>query len=136
MGTEAHFRPLILLEFLRRFAIPFRMTAPRRLEPSRLNSYTFVGVITRGVLGWQRQKEAAWRAELNRIGEAKHHDALNSSSDTDELNRQASFRWLGDDAEAQGLRDEQTHHYVRWASFAAVAAVIVGLIGVGLTFLH
>jgi hypothetical protein len=81
--------------------------------------------------------EAAWRAELNRIGEAKRHDALNSSSDfTDELKRQASFRWLGDDAEAQRLREEHTHHYVKWALIAAIAAVIVGVIGVGLTFLH
>jgi hypothetical protein len=28
------------------------------------------------------------------------------------------------------------HHYVRWAFLAALAAVIVGLIGVGLSFLH
>jgi|SRR6516165_5776609 len=34
------------------------------------------------------------------------------------------------------LREEQTHHYVRWSFFAVIAAVIVGLIGVGLTFLH
>ena len=32
--------------------------------------------------------------------------------------------------------EEQTHHYVRWIIFAAVAAVIVGVIGAGLTFLH
>jgi len=40
---------------------------------------------------------------------------------------------LGDEAEVQRLREEQTHHYVRWTFFAAGAAVIVGLIGVGLT---
>ena len=81
--------------------------------------------------------EAAWRAELNRIGEAQHGDALKSGSDvTDELKGQAAFRWSGDEPEAQRLREEQTHHYGRWAIFAAVAAVIVGLIGVGLTFLH
>jgi len=78
--------------------------------------------------------EAASRAELNRI--AGTH-ALKSGSDvTDELKRQAAFRWLGDEPEVQRLREDQTHHYARWAILAAVAAVIVGLIGVGLTFLH
>jgi hypothetical protein len=79
--------------------------------------------------------EAAWRAEFNRIGEAQLRDALTSGF-TDELKRQAAFRWLGDEAEGQRLREEQIHHYVRWTLFAAVAAVIVGLIGAGLTFLH
>ena len=35
-----------------------------------------------------------------------------------------------------GSGRSKTHHYVRWTFVAAVAAVIVGLIGVGLTFLH
>jgi hypothetical protein len=35
-----------------------------------------------------------------------------------------------------GLREEKAYHYFRWTFFAAIAAVIVGLIGVGLTFLH
>jgi hypothetical protein len=82
----------------------------------------------------ESEVEAALRAELNRIG-GTH--ALKSGSDvTDELKRQAAFRWLGDEPEAQRLREEQNKHFVRWAFFAAVAVVIVGLIGVGLTFLH
>ena len=81
--------------------------------------------------------EAAWRAEFERSGATQLRDVLNSGDGlTDELKRQAAFRWLGDEAEARRLREEQTHHYVRWTFFAAVAAVIVGLIGVGLTFLH
>ena len=81
--------------------------------------------------------EAAWRAEFKRIGESQIRDALNSDDAfVDESKRQAAFRWLGDEAEARRLREEQTHHYVRWTFFAAVAAVIVGLIGVGLTLLH
>jgi hypothetical protein len=55
--------------------------------------------------------EAAWRAEFKRIGETQVRDALNSI--TDETKRQAAFRWLGDEAEARRLREEQTHHYVR-----------------------
>jgi hypothetical protein len=78
--------------------------------------------------------EAAWRAEFKRIGETQIRDALNSITDGEK--RQAAFRWLGDEAEARRLREEQTHYYVRWTLFAAVATVIVGLIGVGLTLLH
>jgi hypothetical protein len=81
--------------------------------------------------------EAAWHAEFNRIGETQLRDALNSGVGiADEPKRQAAFRWLGDEAQARRLREEKTHHYVRWTFFAAIAAVIVGLIGVGLTFLH
>ena len=81
--------------------------------------------------------EAAWRAEFKRIGETRLRDALNSDDGfTDEPKRQAAFRWLGDEAEEQRLREEQTHHYVRWTFFAVIAAVIVGLIGVSLTLLH
>jgi len=81
--------------------------------------------------------EAAWRAEFKRIGEEQLLDALHSGSGfTDEPKRQAAFRWLGDEAEARRLREDQTHHYFRWVFIAAIAALIVGLIGVGLTFLH
>jgi hypothetical protein len=51
------------------------------------------------------------------------------------LKRQAAFRWLGDEAEAQRLQQEQTYHYVRWSFLVAVAAVIAGLIAVGLALL-
>ena len=72
--------------------------------------------------------EAAWRAELERVGE--DHDRVS------ETNRRAAFRWLGDEAEVQRLREESTHHYLRWTFLAAIAAVIVALIAFGLTFLH
>ena len=74
------------------------------------------------------------RAELNRVAET--HALKSGSEVTYELKRPAAFRWSGDGAETQRLREEQTHHYVRWAFLAALAVVIVGLIGVGLTFLH
>jgi hypothetical protein len=83
------------------------------------------------------EAEAAWRAEFKRIGETQLRDVLNSGVGfADEPKRQAAFRWLGDEAEARRLREEQTHHYLRWTFFAVIAAVIVGLIGVGLTLLH
>ena len=81
--------------------------------------------------------EAAWRTEFKRIGEKQLRDALNSGAGiADEPKRRAAFRWLGDEAEAQRLQEEHTHHYLRWTFFGAVAVMIVGLIGVGLSFLH
>jgi hypothetical protein len=76
--------------------------------------------------------EAAWRAELERIGETQHRDAPKSG----ELNRQAAFRWSGDEAQARRVQEEQAHHYLRWTFFAAIGAVIAGLIAEGLTLLH
>jgi hypothetical protein len=72
--------------------------------------------------------EAAWRAEFKRIRE----EAFHSGSD----DPKTAFRWSGDEAKAQRLQEEHTHHYLRWTFFGAVAVMIVGLIGVGLSFLH
>jgi hypothetical protein len=79
--------------------------------------------------------EAAWRAEFERSGVKELRDALSGDGITDELKRRAAFRWLGDEAETQRLRQEQTYHYIRWALLVAVAAVIAGLIAVGLALL-
>jgi hypothetical protein len=73
--------------------------------------------------------EAAWRAEFERVGE-------DSGSLSGEAKRQPAFRWLGDEAEVQRLREESAHHYLRWTVLALAAAVLVGLIAFGLTFLH
>jgi hypothetical protein len=77
--------------------------------------------------------EAAWRAEFERSGATQLRDA---DGFTDGLKRQSAFRWLGDEAEAQRLQQEQTHHYVRWTFLVAVAAVIAGLIALGLSLLR
>ena len=63
-------------------------------------------------------------------------EATNGGGFTEELNRQAAFRWLGDEAEAQRLQQEHTYHYVRWTLLVAVAVVIAGLIAVGLAQLR
>jgi hypothetical protein len=72
--------------------------------------------------------EAAWRAELERVGQDRDR--------VSETKRQPAFRWLGDEAEVQRLREERAHHYLRWTFLAVIAAGIVGLIAFGLTFLH
>lgn len=75
--------------------------------------------------------EAALRQEFKRIGERQPRETLNSGGDL-----QPAFRWQGDEAEARRLQEEQAHHYVRWSSVVAVAAVIAGLIAVGVALLR
>ena len=67
------------------------------------------------------EAEAAWRAELERIGETQPREAQNSDG---KLKRQ------------RRLQEEHARHYVRWTLFAAIGAVIAGLIAEGLTLLH
>ena len=94
-----------------------------------------------GLRGHERSRmaepevEAAWRAELRRSGATQLRDPNTGGGVTNELKTQAAFRWLGDEAEAQRLQQEQTYHYVRWTFLVAVAAVIAGLIAVGLALL-
>ena len=71
--------------------------------------------------------EAAWRADFKRI------HATEAPSVPDDP--KAAFRWSGDEAETQRLQEEHTHHYLRWTFLGTVAVMIVGLIGVGLSFL-
>jgi uncharacterized membrane protein YidH (DUF202 family) len=49
---------------------------------------------------------------------------------------EAALRWSGDEAEARRLREDRTHHYIRFTFIAAIAVVIVCLIGMGLMLLH
>jgi hypothetical protein len=72
--------------------------------------------------------EAALRAEFGRIHKP---EAFGSGPD----NAKAAFRWSGDEAEARRLQEEHAHHYLRWTFVGACAVTIVGLIGVGLSFL-
>ena len=78
--------------------------------------------------------EAAWRAEFERAGEGR--DYLLNGSLTQDTTEGTAFRWLGDESEVQRLCEEREHHYLRWVVLALIAAVIVGLITIGLTFLH
>jgi hypothetical protein len=73
--------------------------------------------------------EAAWRAEFKRIHDVEAPDRVPDDP-------KAAFRWSGDEAEARRLQEEHTHHYLRWTFAGVFAAMIVGAIGVGLSFLH
>ena len=81
----------------------------------------------------ETEVEAAWRAELERIGEKQPGDALDSTSAS---KKQMALHWSGDDVETRRLRQEHTHHYLRWTCLAAIGAVIAILIAEGLTLLH
>ena len=71
--------------------------------------------------------EAVWRAEFTRI-----HDTEAFQNGSDDPN--AAFRWSGDEAEARRLQEERAHHCLRWTFVGAFAVMIVGVIGVGLSF--
>src|SRR5262249_32612318 len=73
--------------------------------------------------------EAAWRAEFKRI-----HDTEGFHSGPNNL--EAAFRGPGDEVEAGRLQEDPPPHYLRWTFVGAFAAMIVGVIGVGLSFLH
>jgi hypothetical protein len=75
--------------------------------------------------------ESAWQAEFRRFHETEAFDSGTIFPD----GRKAAFRWSGDKAEARRLQEEHTHHYLRWTFVDASAVMIVGLIGVGLSFL-
>ena len=81
------------------------------------------------------QHEAEWRAEFERIGESQVGSFINSGPMSEEK-RQFGFRWLGEQAHTRKLREERGLWYAGWTFVAAVAAVIVSLIGVGSTLLH
>ena len=107
------------MEGCRRYAME-RPSAPAHARP---NPHPDAPLRSR----WLSRRESR---RLSRCKRATSGDGL-----TDELKRQAAFRWLGDEAEAQRLQQEQTYHYVRWSFLVAVAAVIAGLIAVGLALL-
>jgi hypothetical protein len=81
----------------------------------------------------ESEVEAAWRAELERIGEKQPNDTLDSGNAS---KKQMAFHWLGDEVEARRLRREHAHHYIRSCILAAIGAVIAILIAEGLTLLH
>ena len=76
--------------------------------------------------------EAAWRAEFRRV-----HDSTNAIDGGNVFlaGPTEAFCWSGDKAELRRLEDDHNHHYLRWTLLSTVAVMIVGLIGVGLSFL-
>ena len=72
----------------------------------------------------EAEVESAWQAEFKCFDATKARDRP-----------KAAFRWSGDEAEARRLQEEHAYHYFRWTFVGASAVMIVGLIGMGLSFL-
>jgi hypothetical protein len=77
------------------------------------------------------EQEAKWRAEFEKFG----YDAVHRGHQMfDEPRRQFAFRWLREKEKSREDRAEAAHWYSKWTFVAAVAAVIVGVIGVIVTW--
>jgi len=77
-------------------------------------------------------QETKWRAEFERVG----HDAIHRGHGMfDEPRRQFAFRWLREKEKTREARDEAAQWYLKWTFRAAVVAVIVGIVGVLVTWL-
>jgi hypothetical protein len=79
----------------------------------------------------EAEVEAAWRAAFGRIHETEVFNDRHAVVEA----AKAAFRCSGDEAEVRRLKEVHSHHYLRWTFLSAVAVMIVGLIGVSLSFL-
>ena len=80
-----------------------------------------------------------WNAEFEKLGVDQVTELVRNGI-IPESKRQAGFRWLGAQALKERARDNKTFEYVQHTYYAAVAAVVVGVIGIVITliaaFLH
>jgi hypothetical protein len=75
-------------------------------------------------------KEADWRAEFERLGELLVYDSVKQGAIyNDEAKRLAAFRWLSEQARSRRNREVCTLRVAWWTLIAAIAAVLVGIIG-------
>jgi hypothetical protein len=82
-------------------------------------------------------QEAEWHAEFERLGELLVYDNVKQGAIyNDERKRQAAFRWLSDQAAERRVRERRALQVANWTFWAAVAAVVVGVVGVAVTLLH
>ncbi len=80
-------------------------------------------------------EEEEWIAEFEAVGESELRDRLYRGSGIHpEAKFHTAIRWLREQARARRLREEQLHRYVWWTLCAAVLSVIVGVIGVAVTW--
>jgi nitrate reductase NapE component len=82
-------------------------------------------------------QEAEWHAEFERLGELLVYDNVKQGAIyNDEAKRQAAFRWLGEQAQARKRSETETLCTVKLTLWAAIAAVLVGILGVVVTWFH
>ena len=82
-------------------------------------------------------QEAEWRAEFEKLGELVVYDnAKQGAIYNDEEKRQAAFRWLSEQARSRREREVRTLQIAYWTFFAAIAAVLIGVIGFLIAIAH
>jgi len=80
-------------------------------------------------------EEEGWIAEFEAAGEDEIRIRLYRGSGMHpEAKFHAAVRWLREQARARKLRVEETCRYVCWTLCAAVLSVIVGVVGVMVTW--
>jgi hypothetical protein len=104
---------------------------------------TWGSVVLAGALGRENQRmsatdeQANWRVEFQEAGESEvRENLLNAAIYNSPPKRDFAHQWLREQERARVRRDQQIHFYTRHTFWAAVAAVIVGVIGVAVTWLH
>jgi hypothetical protein len=88
--------------------------------------------------GTTNQREANWKVEFEATGETALRNDLQLRGGvgvgiSDESKRQYAFRWLRERERERERREHSMHWYVRWTFWAAVGAVLIGIIGVTVT---
>jgi len=80
-------------------------------------------------------EEEGWIAEFEAAGEDEVRIRLYRGSGMHpEAKFHTAVRWLRDQARASKLREEEIRRYVWWTLCAAVLSVIVGLVGLMVTW--
>jgi hypothetical protein len=76
------------------------------------------------------EQEARWRNEFATAGESEIRSRLSQRAlMNDEKQRQVAYRWVREQERERERQTAQMLRYVRWTLIAAVAAVLVGIIG-------
>jgi hypothetical protein len=83
-------------------------------------------------------QEVEWRKEFEKVGETEIRNDLNFRTGmkvgiNSEPKRQFAFRWLREKEQEREDRERSTHRYVKWTFWAAVAAVVMGIVTVFVT---
>lgn len=82
-------------------------------------------------------EQTKWRVEFQKAGESEVRQNLSNGAIYNNPPKQDFARqWLREQERARELRDWQMHSYTRRTFWAAVVAVIVGVIAVVVTCLH
>jgi len=77
------------------------------------------------------EDERAWRAEFETAGERQVHDTIYYGPGIySDPKRLFAIRWFREKEVDRANKDRQMLCYVRWTFWAAVAAVIVGIIAI------